>query len=90
MERTFRPKGSSVKAIQISASTIDYAANLCFGQKADDNGVQTLRLPSFDGVPRVANIGDYVVITKGQGVRVMPADEFEERYELVKNTRSDT
>lgn len=89
MERTFRPKGSSIKAIQITPETIDYAADWCFGMKAVENGVDLVKVPSFAGTPIVVSMGEYLVRIKGQGFRVMSQEEFEERYEPVKNTRSD-
>lgn len=86
MERTFRPKGTSVKAVRVSSDTIEYAAEWCAGAKVDADG---FKVPTLDGVVQ-ATMGDYVVRVKGEGFKVMPAKEFEDRYEPVRTTRSDS
>lgn len=96
MERTFRPKGTSVKAVQVTLETADYAADWCAGQKTQDNAPQVdftddnlrVKVPTLNGVA-VAKCGDYIVRVKGEGFKVMDPGEFEHRYEPVRNTRSD-
>lgn len=85
MERTFRPKGTSVKAVQVSPDTIEYAAEWCAGAKVDANG---FKVPTLDGVVQ-ATMGDYIVRAKFEGFKVMSAKEFEDRYEPVRTTRSE-
>lgn len=89
MERTFRPKGTSVKAVQVTDETIDYAVEWCAGGKShtDDSELVVL-VPTLNGVKN-ANNGDYVVRIKGEGFKVMTAEDFEDRYEPVRTTRSD-
>lgn len=88
MERTFRPKGSSVKAVQVTDETIDYIADWCFGQKSEDEVGPIVRIPSFTGEPVFARMGDYLVLVKGEGFRVMHEKEFEDRYEPVRTARN--
>jgi hypothetical protein len=95
MERTFRPKGTSVKAVQVNVETIDYAADWCSGVKdtagdALDASVDhpIVKVPTLEGV-KLAKMGDYIVRVKGEGFKVMSGREFEDRYEPVRTTRSD-
>lgn len=90
MERTFRPKGSNIKAVQINADSVDYAVDWCFGKKIQLEGKPAVHVPSFDEDALFAEMGDYLILVKGQGFRVLKAGEFEDRYEPVKTTRSDT
>lgn len=99
MHRTFRPKGTSVKAVQLTLETADYAADWCAGKKTQDNSPQLdftednlrVMVPTLNGVETAIH-GDYIVRVNGQGFRVMKAEEFEDRYEPVRNspTRSES
>lgn len=93
MERTFRPKGTSVKAVQLEGeAAIDYAIEWCAGQKSStSDGITSelaVKVPTLEGV-KLAVVGDYVVRVKGAGFKVMSAEEFEDRFEPVRTTRSE-
>lgn len=89
MQRTFRPKGSSIKADQLTPETADSIADWCTGKKTmtEDNKVQ-VQVPTWDGFFPLKE-GDYLVRTVDRGFRIMAAEDFEDRYEPVRTTRSD-
>lgn len=86
MERSFRPKGGTVKALPLSPETADYAANWCAGKKDELDGRVVVRVPTLDG-PIIGEMDEYLVRTN-DGFKVMTAAEFDERFEAVRVTRS--
>jgi hypothetical protein len=86
MHRTYRPKGSSVKALLLQGEeAFNYAATWCHGVVVDGEK-KLLKIPTLDGV-KEASSGEYVVLTS-KGFKVMSKDEFEDRYDPVRNTRA--
>ena len=94
MHKTFRPKGTSVKAIQVAGEeAFKYAVDWCAGQETTTSPegnvpVPAIKVPTLEGV-KLALVGDYIVRVNGQGFKVMSAEEFEDRYEPVRTTRSE-
>lgn len=90
MHRTFRPKGSSVKADQLTKETADSIASWCTGKKTvTENDKVEVLVPTWDGLVPLKET-QYIVRTTDRGFRIMDAEEFETYYEPVKTTRSDS
>lgn len=83
----YREKVRSVRAVQLSPDSLAEAARWCGGRSVeekdpfDEEKIQVgLNIPTLAGVVR-ASEGDYILQDLEGGFRVMPAAEFEERYE---------
>lgn len=92
--RTYRPKGSNVKAIKVTKETAQFVASWCHGileripdalSNYEDDAI-TVRVPSLEGV-KIVTEGEYLVLTTNNGFVVMNEAEFEDRYEPVKSAR---
>lgn len=91
MFKTYRPKGSSVKALQITEESADFAATWCHGRVArtserrpdGKSTVEHVVFPTLDGI-KEAKLGDYLILSKDNGFMTMPENEFTAHYEAAR------
>jgi hypothetical protein len=79
--RTYRPKGTSTKAILFTKVDAEEARDWCNGKlvKGDDNYWKLL-VPTFEGILEVEE-GDYLYFVKNEGFSRLTQEVFEERFE---------
>lgn len=96
MYKTYRPKGSRVKAVQVTMETMQPIASEFMGrvrvEDSDSSGQITHKgvdIPTLDGVKNAPMLS-WVVRTDAGALKIMSTEEFEETYEPVKapGTRS--
>lgn len=86
--RTYRPKGSSTKAIRFTVEEAEEARSWCSGRLRQDGSGIFLAVPTMDGVVLLKE-GDYLCHTKEDGFRIETREDFEKHFELVR-TRSES
>jgi hypothetical protein len=79
--RTYRPKGTSTKAILFTKVDAEEARDWCNGKlvKGDDNYWKLL-VPTFEGIIEVEE-GDYLYFVKNAGFARLTQEVFEDRFE---------
>jgi hypothetical protein len=91
MYKTYRPKGSSVKALQITEDSAEFAATWCHGrvvrkterQPDGSSTVEHVMFPTLDGVKK-AKLSDYLILSKDNGFVTMADVEFNTHYEAAR------
>jgi hypothetical protein len=86
--RTYRPKGTSAKAIQFTKEEAEEARDWCNGRLVEVEGNWILLVATFDGVLEVKE-GDYLYFVKNEGFASLSQKEFEARFEPIRVTRSE-
>ncbi len=101
MFRVYKPKGNRVKADQVTRETLLEITNSLMGRVvkdypidaeiADEDETEPVKVfigfdyPTFEGVKRVS-MGEWVVRHEDGRVEALSNKEFEEQYELARNT----
>lgn len=94
MYKTYRPKGSRVKAVQVTPETASQIASDFMGRVVSENSDSSgqvrfigVDIPTLDGV-KSAPMGGWVVRTDNNALKIMTTEEFDDTYEPVKTTVS--
>lgn len=84
---SYRPKGSTIKAIQFNEEDPEEVRTWCNGRvvgSSDDKPVYML-VPTLNGVLELYS-GNYLCWNKADGFYILTSDEFESRFEPVRVT----
>lgn len=92
----YKPKGTRVKADQITLDNVGDMARMLMGRvrktQPDFEGVSSvlgIEYPTFEGIVR-ADVGSWIVQdTAGVFVQIMTDEEFTSAYERARNTASE-